>query len=94
MRRFVIRSSPSPSHFHVLTALGNVEYRNLRSGEQVDCQQSSNGQLIVDDDIEIIETDRRISFILIVEKDTVFQVANVPHTCRGNLLVMTLAFTQ
>lgn len=54
--------------------LGNVQYRNLRSGEIIDCNQSCNGQLIIDDDIEIIETEQRITFILVVEKDTVFQV--------------------
>ncbi|CAF1292127.1 unnamed protein product [Adineta steineri] len=52
---------------------GNIQYRNLRSGDIIDCNQLSNGQLIVDDDVEIIETEHRISFILVVEKDTVFQ---------------------
>ena len=69
----------------MLSVLGNAEYRNLRTGEQVNCRQSSNGQLIVDDDIEIIETDRRISFILIVEKDTVFQVVHRTHTALRHL---------
>ena len=54
--------------------LGNVQYRNLRNGEIVDCNRLSTGQLILDDDIEIVETDQRITFILVVEKDTVFQV--------------------
>jgi DNA topoisomerase VI subunit A len=40
----------------------------------INCNQSSNGQLIVDDDIEIIETEHHLTFILVVEKDTVFQV--------------------
>ncbi|UJR30297.1 hypothetical protein I4U23_017834 [Adineta vaga] len=52
---------------------GNVQFRNLRSGEFTDCTQLSTGQLIVDDDLEIIETEQPITFILIVEKDTVFQ---------------------
>ncbi|CAF2472675.1 unnamed protein product [Rotaria sp. Silwood2] len=52
---------------------GNVQYRNLRSGEIINCNQLSNGQLIIDDDIEIIETENRITFILVVEKDTIFQ---------------------
>ena len=54
--------------------LGNVQYRNLRSGETIDCNQSFNGQLIIDDDIEIIEKEHQLTFILVVEKDTVFQV--------------------
>lgn len=54
--------------------LGNIQYRNLRSGEIIDCNHSCNGQLIVDDDIEIVESEQRITFILVVEKDTVFQV--------------------
>ena len=54
--------------------LGNVQFRNLRSQELIDCTQLSHGQLIVDDDIEIIETEHVITFILVVEKDTVFQV--------------------
>jgi len=57
-----------------MIVLGNVQYRNLRSGEIIDCNQLSNGQLIIDDDIEIIETEHHITFILVVEKDTVFQV--------------------
>jgi len=57
-----------------MIVVGNVQYRNLRSGELMDCNQLSNGQLILDDDIEIIETEHRITFILVVEKDTVFQV--------------------
>ena len=58
----------------IIIVIGNVQYRNLRSGEIVDCNQSSNGQLIVDDDIDIVETEHRLTFILVVEKDTVFQV--------------------
>ena len=54
--------------------LGNVQFRNLRSQELTDCTQLSHGQLIVDDDIEIIETEHPVTFILVVEKDTVFQV--------------------
>ncbi len=57
-----------------IIVLGNVQYRNLRSGEMIDCNQLFNGQLIIDEDIEIIETEHRITFILVVEKDTVFQV--------------------
>lgn len=40
----------------------------------VDCNQSTSGQLIVDDDIEVIETEQQLTFVLVVEKDTVFQV--------------------
>ncbi len=61
----------------IISVLGNVQYRNLRSGEMIDCNQLSNGQLIVDDDIEIVETEQHITFILVVEKDTVFQVVNL-----------------
>ncbi|CAF1087170.1 unnamed protein product [Adineta ricciae] len=57
----------------VTTAKGNIQFRNLRSQELTDCTQLSHGQLIVDDDIEIIETEHVITFILVVEKDTVFQ---------------------
>ncbi len=57
-----------------MNILGNVQYRNLRSGEIIDCNQLYNGQLIIDDDIEIVETEHHITFILVVEKDTVFQV--------------------
>jgi DNA topoisomerase VI subunit A len=64
----------SKKSFFIEFILGNARYRNLRSGEIIDCSQTSNGQLIVDDDIEIVETEDRISFILVVEKDTVFQV--------------------
>ena len=53
---------------------GNVQYRNLRTGELIDGSQSSSGQLIVDDEIQIIESEHRVTFILVVEKDTVFQV--------------------
>ncbi|CAF3334455.1 unnamed protein product [Rotaria socialis] len=52
---------------------GNLRYRIVRSGEIIDCNQLSNGQLIVDDDVEIIETEHHITFILVVEKDTIFQ---------------------
>ena len=54
--------------------LGNIQYRNLRSGEMIDCIQTINGQLIVDDDIEIMEKEQQLTFVLVVEKDTVFQV--------------------
>lgn len=54
--------------------LGNIQYRNLRSGEMIDCISTTNGQLIVDDDIEIIEREQQLTFVLVVEKDTVFQV--------------------
>lgn len=53
---------------------GSVKYQIVRSGETVDCHQTLNGQLIIDDDIEIIEREHPLRFILVVEKDTIFQV--------------------
>lgn len=53
---------------------GPIQYRNLRTGDSIDCRQSSNGQLIIDDDIQIVENESPLTFILIVEKDTIFQV--------------------
>jgi DNA topoisomerase VI subunit A len=55
-------------------ALGNIQYRNSRTGDLVDCSQTTVGQLIVDDDLEIVENEIRLNFILVVEKDTIFQV--------------------
>lgn len=58
---------------------GSIQYQTLRTGDSIDCRQSSSGQLIVDDDIHIIENDSPPTFILIVEKDTIFQVSDTDH---------------
>lgn len=54
--------------------LGSIQYRNIRTNDLIDCRLSSNGQLIIDDDIEIVENSSPPTFILVVEKDTIFQV--------------------
>ena len=56
---------------------GPIQYQNLRTADSIDCRQSSTGQLIVDDDIHIVENDSPPTFILIVEKDTIFQVGPI-----------------
>ena len=63
---------PSDDQFTRIS--GCVQYRNLRNGDLIDCRKSSSGQLIVDDDIGIVETEQPLRFVLLVEKDTVFQV--------------------
>lgn len=56
--------------------LGSIQYRNIRTNDSIDCRLSSNGQLIVDDDIEIVGNHLPPTFILVVEKDTIFQVCH------------------
>ena len=73
---------------------GNVQYRNQRTGELIDGSQSSNGQLIVDEEIEIVESEHRVTFILVVEKDTVFQVRHPLENTRLVSPEVIAAFTQ